>query len=281
MNPSRSRHVVLVAGASSGIGQAAARVLALRGHTVFGTSRDAARVSVPGVRPLALDVTDAASVEACVAAVDAAAGRLDALVYSAGFYVAGAVEEVPYEQALAQFEAYFFGAHRLTRTVLPGMRARRFGRLVYLSSSAGVTPIPYHALYSASKAALEHYCRGLRYEVEPLGVGVSYLQAGPVRTGAPEAARPPEAPLAAYTPVRERAAARFREAIRGGLAPSAMGRAAARAVEAAAPRPVYRVGVPGRLLPLAEALLPEAVLRAQMRRVFGLRPPAGRGRSRR
>lgn len=262
--------VVLVAGASSGIGRAAATALAERGHRVFGSSREPSRIDSPGVQPVPLDVTDDGSVSRCVADTIGRAGRIDALVYSAGFYLAGAAEETPPALAMAQLEAYLLGAHRMVRAVLPAMRQRNGGRLVFMSSSAAVAAIPFHSVYSASKAALEHYAEALRYEVEPFGVGVTCIQGTSVRTGAAAAARVAEPPIEAYEPVRTRVIARFQQAQREGPAPDALAAAIVRAVEAGRPRPRYRVGSVARALPLLRGLLPGPVFRPVFGRSFGV-----------
>ena len=176
MRPS-SPGTVLVVGASSGIGRAAAAMLARRGHRVFGSSRARARIDLDGVEPVELDVRDGTSVNAAVDGILARADGIDAVVYSAGFYVAGAVEETTPELAYEQLEGYLVGAHRVVRAVLPSMRARRRGRLVLMSSTAAVGAIPFHAMYSASKAALEHYAEALRSEVLPFGIHVPCTQA--------------------------------------------------------------------------------------------------------
>jgi NAD(P)-dependent dehydrogenase (short-subunit alcohol dehydrogenase family) len=262
--------VVLVVGASSGIGEASATQLSGRGHTVFGSSRDPARVRAPGVIPVELELTDEDSVRRCVAEVLAQAGRIDALVYSAGFFVAGAAEETTAELAMSQLDAYFVGAHRLVRAVLPAMRERGEGRLVLMSSSAAVAAIPFHAVYSASKAALEHYAEALRYEVEPLGIGVSCIEGTSVRTGAATSARTGEEPVQAYEPARTRVVENFRRSQVEGPPPETIAAAIVRAVEARRMRPRYRVGFNARSLPYLRALLPEALVRRLFARFFGM-----------
>lgn len=168
------REVVLVTGASSGIGRAAARMLAERGYVVLGTSRDPASVAaLPGVELLPLDVRSDASVSACVKAVLQRAGRLDVLVNNAGYVLSAAVEEASPDEALAQFETNFFGAVRMLRAVLPIMRRQGGGQIINISSVAGLVPMPFWGYYSASKAALEALTEALRYEVKPFHIRVS------------------------------------------------------------------------------------------------------------
>lgn len=257
----RVKKVILIAGASSGIGRAAAVALAARGHTVFGTSRDPSRVDMPGVTPLALEVGDDTSVSTCIEAVVRSAGRLDAVIYSAGFYVAGAAEETSTALATAQFDAYVIGAHRLVRSALPIMRRQGGGRIVLMSSTAAVAAIPFHAIYSASKAALEHYAEGLAYEVAPFGVGITCLQGTGVRTGAAGAVREAEEKIAAYEPARSRVLQSFRNQQTQGPPPQAFVSTLVHVVETKRLAPRYRVGRLAKLLPALRLLLPWPLFR--------------------
>ncbi len=171
--------VVLVTGASSGIGRAIAARLAGAGYRVFGTSRNPQAAAVlPGVTMLPLDVTDQASADACVAAVLAAAGRLDVLVNNAGIAVVGAVEEVTLADARRQFDTNFFGAFRMIQAALPTMRGQRSGAIINISSVAGLLAIPFGGLYSASKFALEGLSESLRAELAHLGIRVVLVEPG-------------------------------------------------------------------------------------------------------
>ena len=168
---------MLVTGASSGIGLLCAQQLAATGWHVLAASRRAS--APPGCTALAMDVDDDAAV---VAAVQAA-GPVDAVVLCAGWGLAGAIEDTPAAEAKAQFETNFFGAHRVVRAVLPALRARRAGHIVLVSSLAAAVPLPYQALYSASKAALSNYAEALRLELAPSGVRVCCIEPGNFRTG--------------------------------------------------------------------------------------------------
>src|SRR5262245_2768766 len=154
-----SQKVVLITGASSGIGQRIARLLAQKDFTVFGASRNPrAAEPVPAVEVLPLDVRSDDSVKACVDTVLARAGRLDILVNNAGYMLGGAVEEITIEEAKAQFETNLFGTMRTVKAVLPTMRRQRSGTIINISSLAGLVPgPPFCGMYSASKFALEAY----------------------------------------------------------------------------------------------------------------------------
>ena len=175
--------VVLVTGASSGAGQATARLLAQRGYRVFGTSRSPAGGEVtPGLEMLSLDVRADASVAACIDAVSSRAGRLDVLVNNAGYELAGALEELSLEEARSQFETNFFGVVRMVKAVLPLMRQQKEGWIINVSSLSGISPIPFMGMYSASKFAVEGYTEVLRQELKPFNIHVSQIEPGFLKT---------------------------------------------------------------------------------------------------
>lgn len=174
--------VVLVTGASSGFGQLIAEQLAARGHRVFGSSRRTLP-DRPGIRMLVLDVTDAAQVERAVAQVLAEAGRLDVLINNAGVGLCGAVEDTSLAEAQWQMDTNFFGAVRMIRAVLPAMRAQGRGRILTVSSLAGLAGLPFQAFYSASKYALEGLNEALRLELAGSGIEHATLNPGDFRTG--------------------------------------------------------------------------------------------------
>ncbi len=183
--------VVLVVGASSGIGRACAEVLYARGCRVYGTSRHAPRALVeartsdlaPLLRMIPLDVTSDGSVQAAVGLVLACEERIDAVVNCAGFGVAGAAELTTMDEAREQFETNFFGTVRVCQAVLPAMRQQGSGRILNISSIAGQIAIPFQAFYSASKFAVEGFTEALRMEVAPFGVKVVLIEPGDFRTG--------------------------------------------------------------------------------------------------
>jgi NAD(P)-dependent dehydrogenase (short-subunit alcohol dehydrogenase family) len=176
--------VALVTGASAGIGRACADRLAAAGWVVTGASRRGTGPADYGARwaGLVMDVDEESAVRSGVSAVLAEHGRIDALVASAGWGIAGAAEFTSIEAARAQFETNFWGCVRCVQAVLPHMRAQRSGRIVLISSLAGVIGIPFQAYYTASKFALEGFGEALAYEVAPFGVGVTLVQPGNIAT---------------------------------------------------------------------------------------------------
>lgn len=183
---------VLITGCSSGIGRATALHLAtLPGWTVWASARrpaELAELQAAGCRALALDVTDPASMDAAVAAVEAEHGAVAALVNNAGYSQSGAFEAVPLERVRAQFETNVFGVIALTQRVLPGMRRQRWGRVVNLSSMGGKLVFPGGGYYHATKHAIEALGDALRFEVRGFGIDVVLVEPGLIKSGFSEAA---------------------------------------------------------------------------------------------
>ncbi len=178
--------VVLITGATSGIGRACAEHLARRGYQVFGTGRRAPfppEPAPPG-QPILIrmDVTQDESVQQAVDFIVRETGRLDVAVNNAGFGIAGAVEDTSIEEAKAQLETNFFGVLRVCRAVLPVMRVQGEGLIVNISSLGGIIALPFQAMYSASKFAVEGLTEALRMEVRPFGIRVTLIEPGDMRT---------------------------------------------------------------------------------------------------
>jgi NAD(P)-dependent dehydrogenase (short-subunit alcohol dehydrogenase family) len=185
---------ILITGCSSGIGRATAERFAARGWRVFATMRrpeadaggalreQAARQGWRLTTP-ALDVTRDDSVDAAVAgALGETGGRLDVLVNNAGYYALGPLEETSPDELRAQLETNVVGVHRVTRAVLPVMRARGTGAIVTMGSVSGLVAVPIAAPYHASKWALEGMIEALRLELLPFGVRVALIEPGPFKT---------------------------------------------------------------------------------------------------
>ena len=175
--------IALVTGASSGIGQATAERLAKAGYKVYGTSRRGAQEGRRSFHMLPLDVTSDESVEAAVSQLIRLEGRVDLLVNNAGFGVApGGAEESSIEQAKAIFETNFFGLIRMTRAVVPHMRRQGSGRIINIGSVLGFLPMPYGALYAATKHAVEGYSESLDHELRTRGIRVSVIEPAYTKT---------------------------------------------------------------------------------------------------
>lgn len=174
--------VILVTGASSGIGLSVANALAAQGHTVYGASRNISRLASPSFKPLQMDVTDDASVKSAVDTIIKAEGKIDVLVNNAGNGVTGPSYAMPVESAKKQFEVNFFGLLRVSSTVIPKMIGAKQGLVINVSSLAGLFGLPYQGLYSASKYAIEGYSQSLRMELRSTGVKVVVINPGDFKT---------------------------------------------------------------------------------------------------
>ncbi len=176
-------HVVLITGASSGIGWACAKHLHALGYTVYAASRNIRNTDIEGMYLVSLDVDNDESVQRGIDHIINMEGRIDVAVNCAGFGIAGAVEDTSLEEAKAQFETNFFGVLRVCHRVLPIMRQQKSGLIVNVSSLAGISPLPFQALYSASKFAVEGLSEALRIEVMPFGIRVVLIEPGDFSTG--------------------------------------------------------------------------------------------------
>lgn len=239
----QEKRVVLVTGASSGIGRACAELLAARGHCVYGAARR--KVESDRVTSVTMDVRDEESVRGAVQQVLSREGRIDAVVNNAGIAMAGAIEDTAVEEARELFETNFFGAMRVCRAVLPAMRERGAGHIVNIGSIAGLVAVPYAGLYSASKFALEGLSEALRMEAAPFGVRVVLIEPGDHRTPLTESRRRIAA-SEAYRRRSEIAVARMEADERNGPEPEAVARLVLRVINKSRPRLRYATG------PLAE-----------------------------
>jgi NAD(P)-dependent dehydrogenase (short-subunit alcohol dehydrogenase family) len=267
-----SKPTVLVTGASSGIGAAAAELLAGCGFRVAGTSRnpELAAQRASQIAWVSMDVRDDSSVAAGVKTAIDRIGGLDALVCNAGIGVFGSVEEVPLYAAREQFETNWFGTLRVLRAALPELRRARSGRIAIVGSLAGRAPIPFQAHYSASKAALEALTLGLHNELFGARVRVSLIEPGDIRTRFNDAV---DFDLVRDSSYGDRIL-RCREVVEHSLAsapgPEIVARAILRALTARNPRIRYTVGREARLVSFATRWLPERVGLRLIRRHFGV-----------
>lgn len=243
-----NQKTILITGASSGIGRACADHLSRQGHRVFGTSRSTpfpSELAPAGVTTMIqMDVTEDASVERAVGFVLETTGRIDAVVNNAGIGIAGAVEDTTIEDARVQFETNFFDALRVCRAVLPTMRSRRSGTIVNVSSIDGLIALPYQAMYSASKFALEGLTEALRMEVKQFGIHVVLVEPGDTNTGFTDNRRivPGARQNRAFADRFERMMAIVEADERSGVSPDTIARLVGRIIDRPSPRLRYRVG---------------------------------------
>jgi len=246
--------IAIVTGGSSGIGRQAAEYLAAHGCTVYEFSRrgeDAGHI-----RHITADVTDGESVRAAVEEVISREGRIDILLNNAGFGISGAAEFTPVEEAQRQLDVNFWGMVRVTRAVLPHMRAQGSGRIVNTSSVAAVTPIPFQTYYSVSKAAINSFTMSVANEVRPYGITISAVMPGDTRTGFTDARARSAAGDEAYGGRITRSVARMEKDERRGASPGGVGALIGRAALADTHKVFYTAGFTYKLAVLAMRLLP-------------------------
>jgi NAD(P)-dependent dehydrogenase (short-subunit alcohol dehydrogenase family) len=261
--------VVLVTGASSGIGQATASLLVDHGFRVYGTSRKPRSDKADGIEMLRLDVTSDESVSACFQTLMQRACRLDVLVNNAGYGLFGAVEETSIQEAKAQLETNFFGAVRMVRAALPIMRQQKGGQIINISSVAGVFGNPFNAFYSASKHALEGYTEALRHEVKHLNINVSLVEPGFFKTNITNASPECAESIDCYNEVRGRLRQFYEESIEKGPDPRQVAETILKIVESESPRLRYAVGKEKRYIQLRN-IFPESITERVARRQYRL-----------
>ena len=185
MSSMKSSKVILLTGASSGIGYDTAVALAQQGHKVYAAARRVERMEPLrqyGIVPLKMDVTDEASMQEGVKTLLDAEGRIDVLINNAGYGYFGAVENVPMDDARNQLEVNVFGLARLCQLVLPTMRAQHSGRIINTASVAGRAVFYYGGWYHVSKYAVESLSDAMRMELKPFGIDVVIIEPGAIKT---------------------------------------------------------------------------------------------------
>lgn len=177
--------VILITGASAGMGKATAKKLIGEGHIVYGAARRTdkmADLANLGGHVIEMDVTDEEQITAAVEQILSEQGRIDVLVNNAGYSVYGSVEDVSQEDARRQFDVNFFGAAFLTQKVLPHMRAQRSGHIINVTSIGGKMYAPLGSWYHGTKHALEGWSDCLRVETKGFGINVSIIEPGAIKT---------------------------------------------------------------------------------------------------
>ncbi|MCE1162397.1 MAG: oxidoreductase [Thiomonas sp.] len=263
----KNRRIALVTGASSGIGQATAELLAKAGHKVYGTSRRGGEAGGRAFEMLPLDVTSDASVAAAVERLMQLEGRIDLLVNNAGFGVAPAgAEESSMAQARAIFDTNFFGLIRMTRAVLPHMRRQGAGRIINIGSVLGFLPMPYGALYAATKHAIEGYSESLDHELRTMGIRVSVIEPAYTKTPFDANFLEPDAKLDAYREVRAAVSQRVKRVMTTADQPGVVAEVVLKAASAARPRLRYTAGGLANRLRLLRRFAPSGLVDAGIRR---------------
>lgn len=182
----KERKVIVITGCSSGIGLDAAITLSRRGYQVIASCRkteDFEKLQQSGLDAILLDLDNTASIDAAFKEIQKLGkGRIDVLINNAGYGQVGALEDIPGEVLLAQFQTNVFGLMAISRLVIPVMRKQGEGRIINISSVLGVVSLPFKGAYNASKYALEGLSDTLRLELQPSGIKVITIEPGPIQS---------------------------------------------------------------------------------------------------
>jgi len=260
---SEKSKIVLVTGASSGIGESAVRALLAAGHRVHGAARRVEKmksIEDAGASVYHLDVTEDESMKKVVDDIVEKEGRIDVLINNAGFGLFGAVEDVTIEEARRQFEVNLFGLARMTQLVLPSMRAWRSGTIINISSVGGKIHTPLGAWYHATKHAIEGWSDCLRIELAQFGINVVIVEPGAIQTEFDEVVVDPllrRSKGGAYFKLAEKMATATSDTYASGKAspPSVIADVLVRAVAADRPKTRYVAGYLAKPMIIARRLL--------------------------
>jgi len=269
-NMSQNKKVALVTGASSGIGEATARLLLQAGYVVYGAARRLDRMQAlgqAGIKLLSMDVAQDQSMVAGITAIMQAEGRIDLLVNNAGYGSYGALEDVPVAEARYQFEVNVFGLARLVQLVVPHMRQQGGGRIINISSIGGRFGEPYGSWYHATKFAVEGLSDSLRMELKQFNIDVVVIQPGAIKTEWNQIARENLLHVSgdtAYGPLAHRHARMLATADQRGSEPEVTAQVIVRAAVAKRPKTRYAAGGGAGALLLVRKLLTDRQFDALM-----------------
>ena len=175
------KKVVVITGASSGIGLSTSEYFFKKGYVVYGLCRR--KMDSETIKYISCDVTNLDQIKSAIEQIVRKEGKIDVLINNAGFGISGSVENQKMEEIENQFKVNFFGAINVTQQVLPIMRKQGYGKILNTSSVASVIPIPFQSFYSASKSSLDTWAKALRIEVKPFNIQVCNVLVGDTKTG--------------------------------------------------------------------------------------------------
>ncbi len=247
-------NTLVITGGSSGIGKATAELFAQKGWRVFEWSRSGK--STDTITHISCDVTKHEETKAAARQVIEQAGQIDVFISNAGFGISGAIEFTTTEDAHRQMEVNFFGALNSVQAVLPYMRERKAGHIIFTSSVAAVLSIPYQSFYSASKAAINALALALQNEVRAFGIHVSVLMPGDVATGFTAARKKSEDGSEAYGNIHKAVAAMEKDE-QGGMKPLKMAKIFYSIATSRCPAPQYIGGAQYKIFCFLDRILPK------------------------
>ncbi|NMH28800.1 SDR family oxidoreductase [Flavobacterium silvaticum] len=253
--------VVLITGASSGLGKSIGEYLLTKGHSVFGTSRNPSKYPDSKFPLIAMDVRDVSGINACVAEVISKTGGIDVLVNNAGVGILGPLEEIPTDEIRNHFEVNLYGPIEVMKAVLPQMRLQKSGQIINITSIAGYTGLPFRSVYSAGKGALELLSEGIRMEVKSFGIDISCLAPGEFATNIADGRYyAPQSAESAYAEVYGRTIDLINSQVNAGDDPILVAQAVSAIINQHKPKIHYKVGpFMSRLSIVLKRILPDKV----------------------
>ena len=255
-NSNYENRVALIVGGSTGIGYHTSIKLLEKGYTVYNLSRG--KSDLDAVINLSADVERGEEIEAAIDGLGQKEGRLDLLVYSAGYSMAAPVEHVKLKDVYRLFEVNYFGALKTVKRALPVMRESGGGRIILVSSMGGVMPIAFDSFYSSSKAALDMLARGLSLEVEPFGIYVTSVQPGGVATRFTFKRNIyKESEVGDYADAMRQATVSLEQMEQGGMTPMDVAEEIVSIAHAKNPPVTAAIGLKNKTFKFAQKILPE------------------------
>lgn len=258
------KKVILITGVSSGFGKAASKILAEKGHTVYGTIRKQTDLQA-SVNFIIMDLTDPGSIKGAVERVIKNEGRIDVLLNNAGMHSGGPVETTPEEYLRLQMDTNFLGTVRMTREVIPQMRKQGGGMIINISSIGGLMGLPFQAYYSASKFAIEGFSEALRMEIKQFNIKVVVINPGDFHTNNTVSRRNYLAPTGKNDPYYEqysKTLAKIEKAEVEGWNPEILALRVARIVDFKNPSQRYIIGpIAQRTAVIIKKLMPGSAFR--------------------
>jgi|694.fasta_scaffold75935_2 short-subunit dehydrogenase len=259
--------VILVTGASQGIGYAVAEGFAKAGYRVIGVARN-----LPKTKPMfdaqIMDVTQAQSIQTVLTYIKSTYKQLDVLINNAGYGIAGAVEETPVEEVKRLFDVNVMGLHQVTQTMLPLLKVTK-GLIINIGSVAGDFTIPFQTFYSMTKSSVATYTEGLRQELKPFGIRVVNVKPGDTKSNFSNQRQRLTKPTSPYRTRFERSLAVMEKDEKGGLPASSVYKVCLRLVTQKNPPIHVTVGLQYKILQFLKWLLPTKLVQWLLYQVYG------------
>ena len=248
----------IVTGASSGIGLSIAEKLKNMGYTVYGLCRRS--VPVDGIKHISTDVTDDVSINNAIEKIVSESGKIDLLITCAGMGVSGAVEFISDDDMRKQFDVNLFGTVKTVKAAIPYMRKEKSGRIICISSVAGVYSIPFQAYYSMSKAAINSFVDALSNELRQFNISICAVMPGDIKTGFTSSRKKTELGNEEYNGVILKSVSKMEKDEMNGMNPSAVSDLVIKLSEKKHISQLYTVGVSYKLLVFLSRILPHRMI---------------------